>query len=120
MKEKERFANLHYFDDLIEVYDNESNSKRLMGISECFDLLNQQDARIRELEAALKKANINNYLTDYYLTNYYLFEKEKQQFKQEVNDWKQRFNSSDKQCKTLLQNLVTASELKNKKIKFKS
>lgn len=43
-------------------------------------------------------------------------QKENEKLKQEVNDWKQRFNSSDKWCKTLLQNSVTASELKNKKI----
>lgn len=51
MEEKERFINLHYLYDLIEVYDNKLNSKRLMGIRECFDLLNQQDKRIKELES---------------------------------------------------------------------
>lgn len=40
-------------------------------------LLNQQNARIKKLEEALKKANTNNYLTDYYLV-----EKENQQLKQ--------------------------------------
>ena len=44
------------------------------------------------------------------------YQKENEKLKQEVNDWKQRFNSSDKWCKTLLQNSVTVSELKNKKI----
>ena len=41
--------------------------------------LNQQDARIKELEKALKKANTNNYLTDYYLV-----EKENQRLKEEI------------------------------------
>lgn len=40
-------------------------------------LLNQQDTRIKELEKENQKANIKNYLTDYYLV-----EKENQQFKQ--------------------------------------
>lgn len=43
-------------------------------------LLNQLDARIKELEEALKKANTNNYLTDYYLV-----EKENQQLKQQLS-----------------------------------
>ena len=40
----------------------------------------------------------------------------KEELKQEVNDWKQRFTSSEKWNKSLLENSVTVSELKNKKI----
>lgn len=57
MEEKERFTNLHYLDDLISVYDNKLNSERLMGIRECFDLLNQQDKHIKELEKIRDEGN---------------------------------------------------------------
>ncbi len=111
MEEKERYE-IHMYDDCcVDLYDNGVLDKAITDQWELEKLLNQQNARIKELEEALKKANTNNYLIDYYLV-----EKENQQLKQEVNDWKQRFNSSDKWCKTLLQNSVTVSELKNKKI----
>ena len=50
MEGKKRFTDLHYLDNQIFVYDNKLKSKRVMGIEECFELLNQQDARIKELE----------------------------------------------------------------------
>lgn len=53
MEEKERFTDLHYLDNQIFVYDNKLKSKRVIGIEECFELLNQQDARIKELENLL-------------------------------------------------------------------
>lgn len=46
-----------------------------------------------------------------------LLEQENQQLKQEVNDWKQRFISSEKRNEMLLQNSVTVNGLKNDKIK---
>ncbi len=55
MEEKERFTDLHYLDNQIFVYDNKLKSKRVIGIEECFELLNQQDARIKELEKENKQ-----------------------------------------------------------------
>ena len=71
--EKERYELL---EDSHIIYDFK-HSDPLISLSSICDLLNQQDARIKELEEALKKANTNNYLTDYYLV-----EKENQQLKQ--------------------------------------
>lgn len=45
-----RFELEHYNADLIDVYDNKLNTKRVMGIDEIFDLLNEQDEKIRMLE----------------------------------------------------------------------
>lgn len=50
MEEKGRFTDLHYLDSQIFVYDNKLKSKRIMSIEECFELLNQQDKQIKELE----------------------------------------------------------------------
>lgn len=62
-----------------DLYDN-LNKKYFESPNEIVKVLNQQDARIKELEEALKKANTNNYLTDYYLV-----EKENQQLKQQLS-----------------------------------
>lgn len=62
-----------YFD----LYDN-LKKKYFESPNDIVKVLNQQDTRIKELEEALKKANINNYLTDYYLVK-----KENQQLKQQ-------------------------------------
>ena len=57
MEGKERFTDLHYLDNQIFVYDNKLKSKRVIGIEECFELLNQQDVRIKELEKIRDKGN---------------------------------------------------------------
>lgn len=79
MKEKYRYIYIkidgYYFFKDIETNENYCVDKKIVK------LLNQQDARIKELEEALKKANTNNYLTDYYLV-----EKENQQLKQQLSD----------------------------------
>ena len=41
---------LEILDNKIFAYDNKLKSKRVIGIEECFELLNQQDRRIKELE----------------------------------------------------------------------
>lgn len=64
-----------YFD----LYDN-LKKKYFESPNDVVKVLNLQDARIKELEEALKKANTNNYLTDYYLV-----EKENQQLKQQLS-----------------------------------
>lgn len=69
MEEKERYERIGY----CSYRDTETG---VIG-DNFVDLLNYQDRRIKELEEALKKANTNNYLTDYYLV-----EKENQQLKQ--------------------------------------
>lgn len=78
MKEKERYKLESYHEAFCQIHDTESNEWYLRK-DLVTDLLNQQDARIKELEEALKKANTNNYLTDYYL-----IEKENQQLKDQV------------------------------------
>ena len=52
------------------------------------DLLNQQDGKIKELEEENQKANIKNYLTDYYLV-----EKENQQLKIENGSLKEKIST---------------------------
>ena len=76
MEEKERYEIL---EDSHIIYDFK-HSNPLISLSSICDLLNQQDTRIKELEEALKKANTNNYLTDYYLV-----EKENQQLKEQLS-----------------------------------
>lgn len=67
--------------------------------------------RLNYLKEQLKKANINNYLNDYYFV-----EKENQQLKQKVNNWKQRFEASEKRYQTLQEHFIKVSNLKNDKI----
>lgn len=78
---KERYKIKLICDDpmFFDLYDN-LNKKYFESPNEIVKVLNQQDARIKELEEALKKANTNNYLTDYYLV-----EKENQQLKQQLS-----------------------------------
>ena len=93
MEEKERFTNLHYLDNQIFVYDNKLKSKRVMGTEECFELLNQQDKRIKELEEKYQDLKEDNDATteSLYACRTYLdkntskmweLEKENQQLKQ--------------------------------------
>lgn len=65
-----------YFD----LYDN-LKKKYFESPNDVVKVLNLQDARIKELEEALKKANTNNYLTDYYLVA-----KENKKLKQQLSD----------------------------------
>lgn len=70
------------------------------------DLLNQQDKEIKQAKENLSK--FGNIISEQ--------DRRIKELKQEVNDWKQRFTSSEKWNKSLLENSVTVSELKNKKI----
>lgn len=72
--------------------------------------------RVKELEAEIEEVKGQYDYECECNKQFVACQKENEKLKQEVNDWKQRFNSSDKWCKTLLQNSVTVSELKNKKI----
>lgn len=65
-----------YFD----LYDN-LKKKYFESPNDIVKVLNQQDTRIKELEEALKNANTNNYLSDYYLV-----ERENQQLKQQLKE----------------------------------
>ena len=88
---KERYK---YYEKINQIYDEEDDELcAYLNTNKVISILNQQNKRIKELK------EIN------------------QQLEQEVNDWKQRFNSSEKWNKTLLQNSATVSELKNDKIK---
>ena len=50
MENDNRFTKLSYSDDVICVYDNNLDCSRLMGIEECFDLLNQKERCIKDLK----------------------------------------------------------------------
>lgn len=77
--EKERYELLNdsciYDNELKEYVVNPTLSMRTY-LGTLTKLLNQRDTRIKELEKENQKANIKNYLTDYYLV-----EKENQQLK---------------------------------------
>lgn len=79
MEEKNRYIYTK-IDGYYWIKDTETNENYCVD-KKIVNLLNQQDVRIKELEEALKKANTNNYLTDYYLV-----EKENQQLKQQLSD----------------------------------
>lgn len=74
MEEKERY-------ELFGEHCIKDNSPdvpcQLLDAYKACVILNEQDKRIKRLQEEIKKANINNYLADYWLA-----EKEKQQLKQ--------------------------------------
>lgn len=76
MEEKERYE-CKYNEKLMKHYTFDNENKEELGYKGVVRVLNQQDARIKELEKENQKANIKNYLIDYYLV-----EKENQQLKQ--------------------------------------
>lgn len=124
MEEKERYS-LEEFDDIdweLAIVDNELGKS--LTFEEIKNLLNLQGKENQKLCQQIVDLNKeNNKLREFrddilrVQAEPYQFYKKIQQLKQEVNDWKQRFNSSEKWNKTLLQNSATVSELKNDKIK---
>ena len=76
MEEKERFE---LFGEHCIKDNNPDAPCQLLDTYKTCVILNEQDQRIKELEEENKKANINNYLADYWLA-----EKEKQQLKQQL------------------------------------
>ena len=97
-----------YFD----LYDN-LKKKYFESPNDIVKVLNQQDTRIKELEEALKKANINNYLTDYYLV-----EKENQQLKQQLSDEEKAhdfcIDSFNEECEKLRKQIKFESEARER------
>lgn len=83
MEEKERYE-CKYNEKLMKHYTFDNENKEELGYKGVVRVLNQQDARIKELEKENQKANIKNYLTDYYLV-----EKENQQLKEQLEETKQ-------------------------------
>lgn len=83
MEEKERYE-CKYNEKLMKHYTFDNENKEELGYKGVVRVLNQQDARIKELEKENQKANIKNYLTDYYLV-----EKENQQLKEKLEETKQ-------------------------------
>ena len=123
MKEKERYS-LEEFDDIdweLAIVDNELGKS--LTFEEIKNLLNLQDKEIKKLCQQIIDLNKeNNDLRKFkedilrvQAEPYQLYE-ENQRLKQEVNDWKQRFDSSEKWNKTLLQNSATVNKLKTEKI----
>ena len=90
--EKERYK-VRISDDLcfVGVFDLQENKYVVNESVICLDTahllcdlfnkVDKQDARVKELEEENQKANIKNYLTDYYLV-----EKENKQLKQQLVD----------------------------------
>ena len=85
MEEKERYE-CKYNEKLMKHYTFDNENKEELGYKGVVRVLNQQDARIKELEKENQKANIKNYLTDYYLV-----EKENQQLKEKLQDIKNNY-----------------------------
>lgn len=81
--EKERYE-CKYNEKLMKHYTFDNENKEELGYKGVVRVLNQQDARIKELEKENQKANIKNYLADYYLV-----EKENQQLKEQLEETKQ-------------------------------
>lgn len=114
--EKERYIVIENFGRYI-IHDNECDKYySLLGKDNSQNLkklLDQQDARIKELEEALKKANINNYLTDYYLV-----EKENQQLKQQLSDEEKShdlcIDHFNEECEKLRKQIKFESEAREK------
>ena len=79
MEEKERYE-CKYNEKLMKHYTFDNENKEELGYKGVVRVLNQQNARIKELEKKNQKANIKNYLTDYYLV-----EKENQQLKEQLS-----------------------------------
>lgn len=97
-----------YFD----LYDN-LKKKYFESPNDIVKVLNQQDTRIKELEEALKKANINNYLSDYYLV-----ERENQQLKQQLSDEEKAhdfcIDSFNEECEKLRKQIKFESEARER------
>ena len=92
MEEKERYEIVYFDNDTRwKIIDNKTKQE-VGGIDDMIKLLNQQYKQIADLEAKLAES------------------------KQEANDWKQRFKSSEERCKIFNANGVTALNLKNEKI----
>lgn len=91
MEEKERYI-IDKGED-ISIVDNDRKVIFTITTKRLQDLLNYQDIHIKR------------------------FEEENQQLKQEVNDWKQRFEASERRCQTLQEHFIKVSNLKNDKIK---
>ena len=77
MEEKERYIIGIGKGEDIFIADNDRKAMFTITTKKLQDLLNQQDKHIKKLQEEIKKANINNYLADYWLV-----EKENQQLKQ--------------------------------------
>ena len=77
MEEKERYIIGIGKGKDIFIADNDRKAMFTITTKKLQDLLNQQDKHIKKLQEEIKKANINNYLADYWLV-----EKENQQLKQ--------------------------------------
>lgn len=106
MEENERYIYTK-IDGYYWIKDTETNENYCFNKS-IVKLLNQQDARIKELEKENQKANIKNYLTDYYLV-----EKENQQLKEQLSNEEQ----SHDLC---IKSFEEETEKLRKQIKFES
>lgn len=108
--EKERYELVN--EDILR--DNQENMGYVITNKTMVEWLNQQNKRIKELEKENQKANIKNYLTDYYLV-----EKENQHLKEEIKllDEDRQFKAemwtkfADK-CKSLTQQLKQSQNQK--------
>lgn len=105
MEGKERFTDLHYLDNQIFVYDNKLKSKRVIGIEECFELLNQQDARVKELEKIRDKGNQK-------LENFY-----NEKIDRLDSDYNKHFNELIEENQQLEQQLADKLSESEKKVK---
>ena len=110
MEEKERYE-CKYNEKLMKHYTFDNENKEELGYKGVVRVLNQQDARIKELEKENQKANIKNYLTDYYLV-----EKENQQLNEHIKEL-ELLLKADKKIETNSLNGFEKLRQENKQLK---
>lgn len=121
MEEKERYTIESFeIEEPPVIFDNKTQQIILTlvdynydEITHLKDLLNHYFKRIKELEKENQKANIKNYLTDYYLV-----EKENQQLKQQLSDEEKAhdfcIDSFNEECEKLRKQIKFESEARER------
>lgn len=119
-KEQKTLKSCYILDRLrewFELYGNQNHQRAEeelhLAIDELYEY-QQKDRQIADLEARLAESEKDK--------QFYFFENGEKGLKirglkQQVNDWKQRFESSEERNKQMADNGVKALELKNEKIK---
>lgn len=121
MEEKERYTIESFeIEEPPVIFDNKTQQIILTlvdynydEITHLKDLLNHYFKRIKELKKENQKANIKNYLTDYYLV-----EKENQQLKQQLSDEEKAhdfcIDSFNEECEKLRKQIKFESEARER------
>lgn len=105
-----------------ELEDKDWYEQCIKSLEEQSERLIKENQQLKEELIRVKNNSVGaiqnmKYATDTFKDLYYKLKAENQKLTMELNDWKQRFASSEKRNKILLQNSATVSELKNDKIR---